>query len=95
MESVKEELKSIIHKYEGIVIRSKTFLDSELIKCSIRLKVIGRAGVGVDNIDIKSCTEKGILVMNMPDGNTISAAEHTFSLIAASLILNANFLMLS
>ena len=77
----KEELKSIIHKYEGIVIRSKTFLDSELIKCSIRLKVIGRAGVGVDNVDLLAATEAGIMVMNTPDGNSITTAEHTIAMI--------------
>ena len=79
----KKEYKNILLDIDGWIIRSGTQISLKDISKTKKLQVIGRAGVGIDNIDIKSCTEKGILVMNMPDGNTISAAEHTFSLIAA------------
>ena len=55
----------------------------DLINSAVELKVIGRAGVGVDNIDINAATDRGVVVMNVPDGNTISAAEHTMALISA------------
>ena len=77
----KEELKSIIHKYDGIVVRSKTLIDKEIIINAKKLKVIGRAGVGIDNIDLISATEAGIIVMNSPDGNSITTAEHTIAMI--------------
>jgi len=78
-----EELFNIIPDYEGIVVRSATRVTSELLDKAKKLKVVGRAGVGVDNIDIKSATSKGVLVMNTPDGNTISTAEHTCGMILA------------
>ena len=65
------------------IIRSGTILDSKIINNASNLSVIGRAGVGVDNIDISAATRKGIVVMNTPDANTISAAEHTMALILA------------
>ncbi len=76
-----EELKSIIGDYQGLLIRSQTKVTKEIIKAAKDLLVIGRAGVGVDNIDIKSATEHGIAVINAPDGNTISACEHTLAMI--------------
>lgn len=78
-----EELFDMIPDYEGIVVRSATKVTPELLEKAKKLKVVGRAGVGVDNIDIKSATSKGVLVMNTPDGNTISTAEHTCGMILA------------
>ncbi len=78
-----EDLFKEISGYDAIVVRSATKVTRELIKAANSLKVIGRAGVGVDNIDIDAATEAGILVMNTPDGNTISTAEHTCGLILA------------
>ncbi len=68
---------------DGWIVRSGTKLDSDIIDNAINLSVIGRAGVGVDNIDISAATRRGIVVMNTPDANTISAAEHTMALILA------------
>ena len=80
----KEELLSVISEYNALIVRSSTNVDSELIEKMDAMEVIGRAGAGVDNIDIKSATRKGILVMNTPGGNTISAAEHTIALMLAA-----------
>lgn len=78
-----EELFERIGEYDGMVVRSATKVTPELLEKADKLKVIGRAGVGVDNIDIPSATAKGVLVMNTPDGNTISTAEHTCGMIIA------------
>ncbi|MFA5668188.1 MAG: phosphoglycerate dehydrogenase [Balneolaceae bacterium] len=78
-----EELISIIGEYDGMVVRSATTVTADLLKHAKNMKVIGRAGVGVDNIDIKAATSKGVLVMNTPDGNTMSTAEHTCGMILA------------
>jgi D-3-phosphoglycerate dehydrogenase / 2-oxoglutarate reductase len=75
------ELNEIIGDYHGLVVRSATTVTEELLSHAKHLEVIGRAGVGVDNIDIPAATAKGILVMNTPDGNTISTAEHTCGMI--------------
>tara|TARA_B100000287_G_scaffold201031_1_gene189819 strand:+ start:4661 stop:6241 length:1581 start_codon:yes stop_codon:yes gene_type:complete len=74
---------SHINTINGWIIRSGTVLDSKIIKKAVNLSVIARAGVGVDNIDISAATRRGIVVMNTPDANTISAAEHTMALILA------------
>lgn len=79
----REELLKEIPNYEGIVVRSSTRVSAELIQAAENLKVIGRAGVGVDNIDIPAATSHGVLVMNTPDGNTVSTAEHTCGMILA------------
>jgi D-3-phosphoglycerate dehydrogenase len=78
----KEELKERIADYDAIVIRSGTKVTKEIVEAGSagRLKVIGRAGVGVDNIAVETATEKGILVVNSPEANTISAAEHTIAM---------------
>lgn len=76
-----KELKQVISAYDGLVVRSSTRVTGEIIALGTRLKVIGRAGTGVDNIDVPSATRRGILVMNTPGGNTISAAEHTVSML--------------
>jgi D-3-phosphoglycerate dehydrogenase len=79
----KEDLKERIADYDAIVIRSGTKVTEEIIEAGStgRLKVIGRAGVGVDNIAVETATEKGILVVNSPEANTISAAEHTIAML--------------
>ena len=69
-----EELDSILHDINGWIIRSGTTITAKNIKDALNLSVIGRAGVGVDNIDIQAATNAGIVVMNLPDGNTISEA---------------------
>ncbi|RJP29716.1 MAG: phosphoglycerate dehydrogenase [Candidatus Omnitrophota bacterium] len=76
-----EELKAIIGEYDAVIVRSATKLTKDIIEKASRLKVIGRAGVGLDNVDLDSATAKGVIVMNTPAGNTISTAEHTFSMI--------------
>lgn len=75
-----EELKKIIEMYDGLVVRSATKVSADIINAATSLKVIGRAGTGVDNIDVEAATRRGILVMNTPGGNTISTAEHTVSM---------------
>ncbi|MCM8824032.1 MAG: phosphoglycerate dehydrogenase [Candidatus Omnitrophica bacterium] len=76
----KEDLKEIIKDYEAIVVRSETKLTADVIEAGSKLKIIGRAGVGLDNVDVGAATKKGIIVMNSPGGNTISTCEHTFAL---------------
>ena len=76
-----EELKKIIKDYSAIIIRSATKVTEELLQNASNLKVVGRAGVGLDNVDIPAATRKGVIVMNTPGGNTISTAEHTVSLL--------------
>ena len=78
-----EELLAEIKHYDGLVIRSRTKVTAEVIGAADRLKVIGRAGVGVDNIDVAKATEKGIIVLNAPHGNTISTAEHAIAMLTA------------
>ncbi len=78
-----EELKDIIGRYQGLVIRSATKVTADIIEAAIHLKVIGRAGIGLDNVDIPAASQKGIVVMNTPEGNTITTAEHTMAMIMA------------
>ena len=73
-----------IHKYDGLAIRSDTILSAELLNKALKLKVIGRAGIGVDNIDVAAASRKGIVVMNTPFGNAITTAEHTIAMIFAA-----------
>lgn len=80
-----EELAAIIGDYDGLVVRSGTKVTEEALKEAKRLKVIGRAGVGTDNIDKATSTKMGIVVMNTPGGNTISTCEHTWALLLALL----------
>jgi len=75
-----EEIISIIGDYEAMIVRSQTQVTADIIEAGKKLQVIGRAGVGVDNIDIEAATQHGIVVVNAPTGNTISAAEHTIAL---------------
>jgi len=76
-----KELAAIIKPYEGLIVRSATKVTAEVIHKAERLKVIGRAGVGLDNVDVEAATKRGIICMNVPSGNTISTAEHTMSLL--------------
>lgn len=76
-----EELKSIIGEYDALIIRSATKVTAEIIDAADKLKVIGRAGTGVDNVDKVAATKKGIVVMNTPGGNTITTAEHTIAML--------------
>ena len=75
-----EELAAIIGDYEALVVRSETKVTPAIIEQATRLQVVGRAGVGVDNIDLDAATARGIAVVNAPTGNTIAAAEHAFAL---------------
>ncbi len=78
-----EELASIIGQYDGLIVRSETKVTAKVLENPGKLRGIARAGVGVDNIDVPAATRKGILVMNTPGGNTLSAAEHTMALMLA------------
>mgnify|MGYP000471764357 CR=1 FL=1 len=78
-----DELINEISEYDGIVVRSGTKVTKKVLEAASNLKVVGRAGVGVDNIDIDAATANGVIVMNTPDGNTISTAEHTCGMILA------------
>lgn len=78
-----EELKKAIKDYHALVVRSATKVTAEIIEAADNLKVIGRAGTGVDNIDTQAATKKGIVVMNTPGGNTITTAEHAVSMLMA------------
>ena len=79
----KDELQAIIGNYDGLAIRSATKVTEKLLAGAERLKVVGRAGIGVDNVDIKAATAKGIIVMNTPFGNSITTAEHAITLMLA------------
>ena len=78
-----EELLSLIGEYEALMVRSETKVTAEVIEAGERLQVIARAGVGVDNIDMEAATRRGIVVVNAPTANTVSAAEHTIALMLA------------
>ena len=77
------ELRERIAQYDGLAVRSATKVTADLLAAAGRLKVVGRAGIGVDNIDVEAATERGIVVMNTPYGNSITAAEHTIAMMFA------------
>ena len=77
------ELMAIIGEYDGLVVRSETKVTKEVIETAKLLKVVGRAGIGVDNIDLEAATSAGIAVVNAPTGNTVAAADHTMALMLA------------
>jgi D-3-phosphoglycerate dehydrogenase len=79
----KDELERIVADYDGLAVRSATKVTEKVIAAAAKLKVVGRAGIGVDNIDVKAATAKGIIVMNTPFGNSITTAEHALSLMMA------------
>jgi D-3-phosphoglycerate dehydrogenase len=78
-----EELKNIIGDYDALVIRSATKVTEDLMDAAKSLKIIGRAGIGLDNVDIPAATKRGIIVMNTPGGNTVTTAEHTIAMMLA------------
>lgn len=78
-----EELAEALKDFDGLIVRSETKVRADLMDALPKLRVIGRAGVGVDNIDVKAATARGIVVMNAPDGNTITTAEHTVALLVS------------
>jgi D-3-phosphoglycerate dehydrogenase len=78
-----EELKSIIGAYDGLVIRSATKVSEDLLDIATNLKVVGRAGIGLDNVDIPAATKRGVIVMNTPGGNVITTAEHAIGMLLA------------
>ncbi|MDA7434617.1 NAD(P)-binding domain-containing protein, partial [Synechococcus sp. AH-601-L23] len=75
-----DELVGVIGEYDGLMIRSGTQVTAKVIAAASRLKIIGRAGVGVDNVDVPAATQRGVLVVNSPEGNTIAAAEHALAM---------------
>ncbi|XP_068246945.1 D-3-phosphoglycerate dehydrogenase [Palaemon carinicauda] len=79
----KDELLKEIKEYDGVIIRSATKVTDEVLQAGARLRIIGRAGVGVDNVDVDAATRRGVIVMNTPSGNTLSAAEQTCALICS------------
>jgi D-3-phosphoglycerate dehydrogenase len=76
-----EELAENIGNFDGLIIRSQTRVTAEILQRADKLKVIGRAGVGVDNVDVPAATQKGVVVLNSPEGNTMAATEHTWALL--------------
>ena len=80
----REDLLQVIGNYDALIVRSVTKVNEELYDAAKKLKVIGRAGNGVDNIDLDGATKRGIIVVNTPEANIISAAEHTIGLLLAS-----------
>ena len=76
-------LTELIADYDAVIVRSGTQITREVLEGGDRLKVVGRAGVGVDNIDIAAATQRGVLVINAPTANSLSATEHTFALLLA------------
>jgi len=78
-----DELKSVIKDYDALVVRSGTKVTKDIINAADKLKIIGRAGVGLDNVDVPAASKKGIIVVNTPGGNTMSTAEHAFSMMMA------------
>ena len=77
------ELKTLIRDYDALVVRSGTQVTREVLEAATRLKVIGRAGAGLDNVDVETASKRGVIVMNAAGGNTIATAEHTFALLLA------------
>ena len=78
-----DELCEIIGEYVGLIVRSTTRVTRRVIEAGVNLRAIGRAGAGVDNIDVEAATQRGIVVMNAPGGNTISAAEYAMAMMMA------------
>jgi D-3-phosphoglycerate dehydrogenase len=78
-----DALKAIIPDYDALVIRSATKVTEDLLHAATRLKVVGRAGIGLDNVDIPAATRRGVVVMNTPTGNVITTAEHAIAMMLA------------
>ncbi len=78
-----DELKAVIKDYDALIVRSSTKVTAEIIEAAAKLSAIGRAGAGVDNIDIPAASKRGIVVMNTPGGNTVTTAEHAIAMMLA------------
>ena len=78
-----DELKGVIKDYDGLAIRSATKVTKEIIEKAGSLKVVGRAGIGIDNVDVNAASKRGIVVMNTPGGNTITTGEHSIAMMFA------------
>ena len=78
-----DQLKAVISQYEGLIVRSATQVSEEVLLEAKKLRVVGRAGAGVDNIDVDAATRQGVIVMNTPGGNSVSTAEHSFAMLMA------------
>ncbi len=78
-----EQLRAVIGNYTALIVRSETQVTADILEAATQLKIVGRAGVGVDNIDIEAATRQGIMVVNSPTGNIIAAAEHTIAMLMA------------
>ena len=78
------DLKHILGNYDAVITRSGTTVDADLLENTGKLKIIGRAGVGLDNVDIETASKKGLIVMNAPTGNTYAAVELTMGMILAA-----------
>lgn len=78
-----DELAELIHEFDGMIVRSATKVTAKVLQKADRLIIVGRAGVGVDNIDLDAATRKGVVVVNAPDGNTIAATEHSVAMMLA------------
>src|SRR5438132_14084836 len=76
-----EKLIEIIPEFAALIVRSETKVTGDVLNAAKKLRVVGRAGVGVDNVDVETATRRGVLVLNAPGGNTVSTAEHAFSLL--------------
>ncbi|MDQ3877226.1 MAG: phosphoglycerate dehydrogenase, partial [Actinomycetota bacterium] len=78
-----EELRAAIADYDALIVRSATQVDAELLDAADALQVVGRAGIGLDNVDVEAATRRGVLVVNAPQSNVLSAAEHTLAMLLA------------
>src|SRR5690242_13846000 len=78
-----EQLKAIIGDYTALIVRSETQVTEDVLAAATRMKIVGRAGVGVDNINTEAATRQGIIVVNSPTGNIIAAAEHSIAMLMA------------
>src|SRR5260370_41433809 len=78
-----EQLRTVISDYTALIVRSETQVTGDVLAAATQLKIVGRAGVGVDNIDIEAATRLGIMVVNSPTGNIVAAAEHTIAMLMA------------
>jgi D-3-phosphoglycerate dehydrogenase len=79
-----KELVDLIPDFSGLVVRSQTTVTADILNAGAKLRVVGRAGVGVDNVDVETATRRGVIVLNAPGGNTVSTAEHAFSLLLSA-----------
>jgi len=80
-ELAKEGLAGAIEPYDALIVRSQTKVTADVLEAALSLKVVGRAGIGLDNVDVDAATRRGVMVVNAPQSNIVSAAEHTFALL--------------